>query len=188
MQDALVDSLAHGMLAMMQDVKALNAACFKNWIMPKANGFHAEVKAQLNDYRAKTEGQKGHAFGSTDLWVWRGVLKVAEKVLSNEKDQYAAQLKVIADHKPKCTPSGLRALVGHAKMTECNVEPGSSDPPQIRIELGCNVKMEEVVDAVGNAIMEAGGNEVTGKPPKGKWERNIVALLKKMGSWSEPGE
>ena len=113
------------------------------------------------------------------------MLKVAKKVRQDSTEDFSLQLKAIDAHEPACTPTGLRKLVGHAKLTECYFEAGSGEPPLVRIELGCNFKMEEVVEAIGDAILEVGGREVTGKPPKGKWERNIVASLKKLGSWVE---
>ena len=77
---------------------------------------------------------------------------------------------VIYAHDQVCTPAGLSQLVHHVRLIDTFRRP--NEPAMTRIELGVHAQLDPILNVLGHFIEYVEkGNELTGKQPKGKKER-----------------
>lgn len=177
LNDVTVKQLAHcvsvlGKLVLQntQDIKALKALCFRNFLVPEGSDIAKACVEANKTYRTQNEGVKGHGLGSPDFAVWRSILGLME--VHDGKDAKDAPLMLLRDHKPKCHPQGLTRLVFHVRIAKAGKTTTKG------IEIGVHSSLEGIVDGIYSFVCkEQKGSECEGKQPKGDFERRLIKII-----------
>jgi len=182
-QSELLASAAKGVMQLMTDVKNLKATVFRSFMFEAETPLARSAKEQLKEYRTKVHGNPGHSLGPPDVWLWRGIVLCCTEELAKMGEHTKEAHRLFLAHHSACVPGELGRLVFHCKLSDCYKKPDK--PARVRLEVGTHDSMEPLVNALRGYVLAIGGEELSGKQPRGAIERDIQRLLVKTKVWKD---
>ena len=165
----LLVAVAKLSLKSAEEVKELQAACFRTILVPSDCEFASAAKDATTAYADQTRGKGGkHDLGEPHVHLWSAVVGVALKSANPDAQEV---LQAHVDEANRGGPKSLSGKVHYARLKK------TFDKKYVRFYFSVHASVDPVLDIIMASLTKMGGQEKYGTAPRSGLEREIQSKL-----------